>query len=131
MSQLANSNVDPNNAWRLETPGHAGWKRTAHPDDPNKYFMVSADTHANEPTNLWADRIDPQFKSRLPRIEVDANGVKWMISEGWSKSRLLDNKLEGEDFIRSKASADVAERMRDLDNDGVDCEIIFPNKGLT
>lgn len=35
---------------RLETPGVAGWTRTARPDDPNKCFIVSADCHANEPT---------------------------------------------------------------------------------
>jgi predicted TIM-barrel fold metal-dependent hydrolase len=131
MSETANTSVDSNNVWRLKTPGHSGWPHTARPEDPNKYFMVSADTHANEPANLWVDRIDKQFRDRLPRVEIDANGVKWAISEGWSRSRLLDNKLEGEDFVRSKATADIAGRMRDLDNDGVDVEIIFPNKGLT
>ena len=42
--------VNEPNRWRLDTPGHAGWPRTARPDDPRKYFMVSADCHANEPT---------------------------------------------------------------------------------
>jgi hypothetical protein len=27
--------VDEKNRRRLETPGHAGWERTARPDDPN------------------------------------------------------------------------------------------------
>ena len=36
------------NAWRLPTPGVEGWTRTARPDDPNKYFMVSADCHVTE-----------------------------------------------------------------------------------
>jgi predicted TIM-barrel fold metal-dependent hydrolase len=123
--------VNEPNLWRLETPGHPGWKRTARPDDPDKYFMVSADCHANEPSNLWSDRLPEHYRKRLPRIEIDANGVKWQISEGWARSRLLDNKLDGEDQVRSKAGADLDERLRDLDNDGVDVEIIFPNKGLT
>jgi predicted TIM-barrel fold metal-dependent hydrolase len=123
--------VNEPNRWRLETPGHPGWKRTARPDDPDKYFMVSADCHANEPSNLWSDRLPEHYRKRLPRIEVDANGVKWQISEGWARSRLLDNKLEGEDNVRSKAGANLDERLRDLDDDGVDVEIIFPNKGLT
>ncbi len=94
--------------------------------------MISADCHCNEPTNLWADRIDPKYRKRLPRIEVDENGVKWMVSEGFSRSRLLlDSKLEGEDAIRSKAGADPLERLRDHARDGVDAEIIFPNKGLS
>ena len=41
--------VNEPNRWRLTTPGHAGWPRTARPGDPRKYFMVSADCHANEP----------------------------------------------------------------------------------
>jgi len=122
--------IDEPNRWRLKTPGHQGWKRTARPDDPNKYFMVSADCHANEPANLWVERIDKKYRDRLPRIEVDANGVKWQISEGWARSRLLDSNLQGEDQIRAKAGATPEERLRDDDRDGVDVEIIFPNKGL-
>ena len=72
MSQLE---INAPNRWRLETPGHAGWSRTARPDDPNKYFIVSADCHANEPSNLWAERIDAKYRDRLPRVTTDANGV--------------------------------------------------------
>ena len=32
--------VNEPNRWRLATPGHAGWSRTARPGDPRKYFMV-------------------------------------------------------------------------------------------
>jgi predicted TIM-barrel fold metal-dependent hydrolase len=123
--------IDEPNRWRLSTPGHPGWKRTARPDDPNKFFMVSADCHANEPANLWVDRIDKRYKDRLPRVEVDADGVKWQISEGWARSRLLDSNLQGEDQIRNKAGATAEQRLLDHDRDGVDAEIIFPNKGLT
>lgn len=123
--------VNEPNRWRLETPGHLGWKRTARPGDPNKYLMISADCHCNEPSNLWYERIDRKYRDRLPRIEIDEKGVKWQISEGWQRSRLLDSNLEGEDQVRSKAGADPAERLKDLDLDGVDAEIIFPNKGLT
>jgi predicted TIM-barrel fold metal-dependent hydrolase len=123
--------IDGPNRWRLETPGHDNWKRSARPGDPNRYLMISADCHANEPSGLWAERLDKKFRDRLPRIEVDENGVKWSISEGYSRSRLLlDSKLEGEDAIRSKAGANPLGRLRDHERDGVDAEIIFPNKGL-
>ncbi len=130
MSENLNLEVDEPNRWRIKTPGHQGWKRSAHPEDPNKYFMVSADTHANEPAKLWSERLEKKYRERLPRIEVDANGVKWSISEGYQRSRLLDSRLEGEDHIRAKAGATPEERLRDLDHDGVDVEVIFPNKGL-
>jgi predicted TIM-barrel fold metal-dependent hydrolase len=130
-ANISENEINEPNRWRLETPGHSGWKHTARPGDPDKYLMISADCHCNEPSNLWVDRIDRKFRDRLPRIEVDENGVKWAISEGWARSRLLDSRLEGEDHLRSKSGADPEQRLKDQIRDGVDAEIIFPNKGLT
>jgi predicted TIM-barrel fold metal-dependent hydrolase len=121
---------DPN-AWRTLTPGSSGWPRTARAGDPNKYFIVSADTHANEPAGLWRERIDAKYRDRLPRIEVDANGVRWSVMEGFRPTKLRDSNFKGEDLVRSKAGADPEERLRDLAADGVDAEVIFPNKGLS
>jgi predicted TIM-barrel fold metal-dependent hydrolase len=122
--------IDEPNRWRLTTPGHAGWPRTARPGDPRKYFMISCDSHANEPADLWRERIDAKYRDRLPRIEVDENGVKWQVSEGWQRSRLHDTVFQGEDLERQKAGADPEQRLKDMARDGVDAEIIFPNKGL-
>ena len=123
--------VNTPNLWRLETPGHAAWPRTARPGDPKKYFIVSADAHANEPADLWATRIDAKYRERVPRVTVDANGVKWRVSEGHRPDRLRTDELEGEDRLRQLAGADPEERLRDMDRDGIDAEVIFPNKGLS
>jgi predicted TIM-barrel fold metal-dependent hydrolase len=123
--------VNKPNLWRLETPGYQGWERTARPGDPKKYFMVSADSHANEPRDLWATRIEPPFRHRVPRVEVDANGVKWSISEGHRPNRLRDTEFEGEDRRRATVTDDPVERLRDNQLDGIDAEVIFPNKGLS
>ncbi len=123
--------IDAPNAWRVETPGHAGWKRTARRGDPHKYFMVSVDCHANEPPDLWAKRIDKQYRHRIPRQEVDAHGVKWSITEGHRPTKIRDLKLEGEDKERDGAGKTVAERLRDHNRDGIDVEVVFPNKGLS
>jgi predicted TIM-barrel fold metal-dependent hydrolase len=122
--------IDEANKWRLETPGHDGWQRTARPDDPNRYLMISCDCHANEPANLWHQRLDEKYRSRLPRFEVDEKGVKWMVSDGLRRSRLQESIFEGEDLVRNRTGANVAERRSDDLRDGVDAEIIFPNKGL-
>src|SRR5688572_328143 len=98
--------VNEPNLWRLETPGHAGWRGTARPGAANKYFMVSADSHANEPPNLWVERIEPQYRDRLPRIVVDNEGVKWRVSEGHRPDRLREHELEGEDLLRSLVGRD-------------------------
>jgi predicted TIM-barrel fold metal-dependent hydrolase len=122
--------VNAPNRWRLQTPGHAGWPRTARPGMPNKYLMISADCHANEPATLWAERIEPEYRHRVPRVETDANGVQWRITEGYRPDRLRLSELEGEDATRAKAGATPEERLRDHAIDGIDGEAIFPNQGL-
>src|ERR1044072_1548153 len=94
--------VNAPNRWRLETPG-ADWPRSARPDAAKKYFMVSADGHANEPANLWVERIDAKYRERLPRVITDKDGVQWRVSEGHRPDRLRLSTLEGEDQLRSKA----------------------------
>src|SRR5580700_10868199 len=69
------------NAWRLGSPGIEGWTRTARPDDPNKYFMVSADCHVTESLD-FLQRVDPVFASRVPHIETREDGAQVLITEG-------------------------------------------------
>ncbi len=119
------------NSHRYQSPGHLGWDRVATPGAPNKYLMVSADCHVNEPPNLWVERIEETYRSRLPRIEVDAQGVKWSVVEGYHPTKIRDLKMEGEDLERAKVGkGDPEERLKDHARDGIDAEVIFPNRGL-
>jgi predicted TIM-barrel fold metal-dependent hydrolase len=130
--------VNEANQWRLQTPGATGWAQSARAGAPNKYMMISSDTHANEPGNLWAERIDPKYKDRLPKMWVDEKGIQWRKMEASEQpDRLVLARLEGEDLARSRAGAtatekgpSVEQRISDLTMDGVDGEIIFPGKGL-
>ena len=76
---------DENNLWRTETPGPEGWSRTARPEDPNKYFMVSADGHVQEPSDLWRERIDKKYRDRLPGVSINAKGEKFQKTEGFRR----------------------------------------------
>ncbi|HLW70731.1 MAG TPA: amidohydrolase family protein [Candidatus Binataceae bacterium] len=131
MNEGAQIEIDEPNRWRLKTPGHQGWAKTARPEDPNRYLMISADCHAQEPTGFWLARMDKKYHERLPRVVVDEKGGKWQIAEGMHKSRPLDINLQGEDEIRSKTGYTPEQRIADQRRDGVDAEIMFPNKGLT
>jgi predicted TIM-barrel fold metal-dependent hydrolase len=131
MSSTVNEiEVNEPNLWRLDTPGASDWQRSPRRDAEKKYFMVSTDCHANEPADLWAKRIEPEYRDRLPRVETDEHGVKWRVSEGYRPDRLRITEFEGEDKVRAEAGADPRDRLRDHDIDGIDAEIIFPNKGL-
>src|SRR6185436_15225234 len=95
--------IDANNAWRTETPGAAGWTRTARPDDPRKYLMISADCHANEPATLWAERMDAKYRDRLPRVEQRGEGAVFQVTDGFRPMRLQNVVYEGEDDERNKS----------------------------
>lgn len=135
--------TNPENLWRLETPGDAGWERTARPGPQSrkKYFMVSCDTHLQPPPKLFHERLDARFRELLPRIEV-RDGVRYMVHGLTGQAdRLVDSELAGEDLVRSRAGAafrgdsgsdfgaftPIEQRVRDQDLDGVDAEVIFPN----
>src|SRR5215472_4579160 len=71
----------PYNRWRRETPGEAGWARSARPGAPNKYFMFSADTHVVESAEYLAE-IEPEYRDRTPKVETRPDGSQWLITEG-------------------------------------------------
>lgn len=122
--------IDPN-AWRAETPGHTDWTRTARPEDPKKYFIVSADGHVQEPNDLWKTRMDEKYYHRLPGVTIDSKGDQFQKTEGFRPLRIRNIKFEGEDALRNQSGKDPAARIKDLADDGVDAEVLFPNKGLT
>jgi predicted TIM-barrel fold metal-dependent hydrolase len=143
----------PRNAWRQDTPGVEGWPRSARPDDPDKYFMASADCHAQEPATYLAEYIDPEFRHRIPHIERRDDGSEYIITEGnrpqlvkrgasaatvqdrQSFERPEDDRhsparMEPEDVLRNTSGLTIEQRLEDQAADGIDVELIFPNKGL-
>ncbi|MBV1906431.1 MAG: amidohydrolase [Pseudomonadales bacterium] len=122
---------DENNTWRLESPGAAGWTRSARPDAKDKYFIVSTDGHAQEPSDFLSTRIDKKYYERLPGVTLGDKGDKFQKTDGFRPMRLRNIKFGGEDKLRNQAGYSPQERIDDLAADGVDAEILFPNKGLT
>jgi predicted TIM-barrel fold metal-dependent hydrolase len=144
----------PRNRWRAETPGVAGWRRSVRPGDPNKLFVVSTDNHANEPHDVFAARVPKEYHHRLPHVRVDDDGTQWLITEMWApqlvrpaRDRLAHlqipedyeppdvfqpwtTKMEPEDDRRVASGYTLEGRLADDDEDGIDAEVIFANKGL-
>ena len=140
------------NAWRLETPGPIG-TQVVTPGHPDKLFMVSADCHANEPAGYLADCIEPEYLDRIPRLERRDDGSEYMISEGNrpqlvqrgpstgtvqarqsferpEHDRLAPERMDDEDRLRNSTGRTIGQRLADQEADGVDVELVFPNKGL-
>lgn len=124
--------ADQNNTWRLETPGAEGWVRSARPDAADKFFMVSADGHVQEPRTLFKDRLPEQYHDRLPTVVVSKDKkTKFQKTEGFRAAKLnWVNPLEGHEKLRNDSGRVPDNRAAELALDGVDAEILFPNIGL-
>jgi hypothetical protein len=44
-----------------------------------KYNLVSADDHVQEPEDTWQSRVPSKLKARAPKIVHTANGDAWKI----------------------------------------------------
>ncbi|MGF1597311.1 MAG: amidohydrolase family protein [Acidimicrobiales bacterium] len=123
---------DVNNVWRIETPGNEGWVRSARPDADDKFFMVSADGHVQEPRTFLSERLPEKYHSRLPGIVVDDKGEQHQKTEGFRQAKLnWVQPMEGHEKLRNESGRTPDDRISDLAFDGCDAEILFPNKGLT
>jgi predicted TIM-barrel fold metal-dependent hydrolase len=129
---------NPENEWRVRTPGVEGWAHGVRPG-PNKYFIISVDTHLMPPMDLFNSRLDRKWHDKLARVEKRENGERYLIMPGMRPERLIQHEFSGDDLARSRAGGDTMsvstgrgdpaglERVRDQALDGVDGEVIFPN----
>ena len=122
--------TDPNE-WRRHTPGSDSWPRSPRPAADNKFFIVSADCHVQEPNDFLSARMPAKYAERLPGIVLGGDGSKFQKTEGFRPIRLSNLKFEGEDLERAEAGMTPEQRLAADRRDGIDCEILFPNKGLT
>ncbi len=107
------------------------------PGAPDKLYMVSADTHATEPGDFLSDRIEAEYRDRIPRMDKRDDGSEWLITEGTrpqlvkrAEERTEPTRMEEEDIGRVLAGRTVEQRLSDQAADGVDVELVFPNRGL-
>ena len=77
-----------NNAVKKMQPELNGLNYTK--DCLQDYYVISADAHVNEPFDMFASRVDKKFKDRMPHIEVDNEGRKWLRIEGLRPSRIRE-----------------------------------------
>ena len=94
--------------------------------------LVSADSHVNEPPEMFGERLDVRFRDRAPRVET-VDGVESLVMEGMRPRKLPKGRdvLTGEALERAQAGGwEPALRIRDQDRDGVSGEVVFPTLAL-
>ncbi len=113
--------------------------------------VVDVDSHVLEPSDLWENYLEPEYRSRALRIKKDEKGLEYLEIDG-NPSRVqrggtLSNitaagKEDLEHFLSpgavpyeeardlAPAGKDAGERVKWLDQEGVDSTLLYPSFGL-
>jgi predicted TIM-barrel fold metal-dependent hydrolase len=99
------------------------------------YRLISSDSHVTMPDDAWQEYLDPEFRDRAPRVERTEEG-DFRVFEGKRTPIMTLDNLAGkkpEEFTlnvrkldEQRAGAwDPAVRVKDMDLDGVDVEVLY------
>ena len=107
------------------------------------YRVISADDHIFEPPDLWTSRIGSKWGDRVPRILRTEDGGDWWVTDGIKGQPISAATMTGQRFegVERLSLSDLAEhvrpgaydpdeRLKDMDLDGVDVSILYPNAGF-
>jgi predicted TIM-barrel fold metal-dependent hydrolase len=106
--------------------------------------IISADSHFVEPPEIWADRIDHEFKDRAPHLEKDPPGHTglFLVCEDLSPtggSAYFAAGVPPEELAAVMATGyeaapahvrDPAARLDAQDRDGVSAEVLYSSYGM-
>lgn len=89
--------------------------------------VISADDHLIEPTDLWSSRVPAKDRDAAPRLWRDDDGVAHLEVDGRSFDVPGLNPL----LVEGRAGMlDQELRLKDMDAEGIDEAIVFPQKAL-
>ena len=106
------------------------------------YRIISSDSHIFEPPDLWAERVEPRYRERAPRIVRGEDGDWWFCDgvktntagAGAQAGRRFEEpeKLSFSDFMENVRPGGYIpdEHVKDMDIDGIDAGILYPTEGL-
>jgi predicted TIM-barrel fold metal-dependent hydrolase len=103
-----------------------------------RYRIVSADAHVLEPTDIWSEWLPKQHRDKAPKLVKDVDG-----GDGWLFAGATDPdpiglvstpgmawdefRWTGVTYEQARPGCyNGAERLKDMDIDGVDAEVLFP-----
>ena len=105
--------------------------------------MISSDSHVDEPSDLWTERMERKFRDRAPHVVSQEDGDYWycdgtkMLGAGSSAEvGMRFHEPEKLSLLNLRAAERRLgafipdETVKDMDIDGVDVNITYPTVGL-
>lgn len=106
-----------------------------------EYKLISGDSHVNEPPELWRDRVPKKFADRAPRMQRFDEGDAWVIEGAIDPIHFGLNQCASDPIEKRsrwikwenvrRGGFDPAERIKEIDIDGVDGELLYPTPRLS
>ncbi len=105
------------------------------------YRLISADSHINEPPNLYREGVPAKYRDRAPRMEHFPEGDAWIMEGAAAPINFGMNAVAG--LPPEQASSwvhwenirpggwDPAARLLEQDQDRVDAEIMYPTPRIS
>jgi len=104
------------------------------------YKIISADDHVEEPRDTWQSRVPAKLRDRAPKVERLEGGDAWTVDgkvvtkmglQVQAGKKYEDYKLSGETYESIRpGSYDPHERLKDMDTDGLQAQVLYPNSGF-
>jgi len=115
-----------------------------HQQSATDRTVISADSHVMEPSDLWTARLDAGLRDQAPEVRKnpDAPGYSFhapglppsKVAGAWGAGRSgedLKQHLENAGYESARPSGwDPAERLKDMDIDGVRAEVMYGTLGM-
>ena len=110
--------------------------------------IIDADSHVVEPSDLWENYLEPEYRERAMRLKLDDQGLEYIEidgkpSPGMTGGGFAGAMAAGRDDIQEFSALpfekarelvpparDPHERVKWLDQEGVDATLLYPSLGL-
>src|SRR6478752_3660600 len=102
------------------------------------YRVIDADSHVNEPADVWRTRVPAKLRDLAPRmVEVDGGKVGWSFEGGRRIHRVtsacagIDETAYTSDGVRwdeiRPASYDPKARLAEMELDMIQAQVLYPS----
>ncbi len=106
------------------------------------YPIIDADSHVNEPPDLWQSRVPRQLRARAPKVVKTDDGDVWSFDDGKRMRPLGLTATAGKNVVEYRPSGrtyedirpgsfDAKARLQDMDIDGIHTQVLYPSVTLT
>ncbi len=114
-----------------------------------RFLSVDADGHVLEPRDTWIEYIDPEYRDRAIRIEIDSQGDEVLLVDGRPVESMRNglaalgginlDPAEALDRVTGRlryedgcppGGYDAAARLDVMDDEGIDIALLYPTIGI-